>query len=294
MNDTVVRLPSVQLIGAQKAGTSAIADWLFEKGGFNRPQVFENEPCYYSKEVHFFDIDSRFHRGLDFYAERFQDADSISTTTMDATPDTLAFPERVQSAYQSAGGDQVNSVKIIAILREPVARELSLYNHLAFDCRNLPASDRTNWHNQVLKSDGTIMTFCEFVRNISMPALGKRDSEDNGSGRSSRHGLYFDHLQKWFELFNRNQILVLSYDELSKDPRRLEERIQHFLDRTIKGNLRRSNSNDSRYKVALPSKEAKQRLLSIFDPQNEKLYRLLKDHPGPAMEQRPFPRFTTH
>ena len=104
-------LPSVQLIGAQKAGTSAIADWLFEQGGFQRPRVFQGEPRYYSKEVHFFDIDSRFHQGLEFYAKRFQpppqnpkavsgQADEyfqkktnsiVPTRMMDATPDTLQF-----------------------------------------------------------------------------------------------------------------------------------------------------------------------------------------------------------
>jgi hypothetical protein len=286
----VVQLPSLQLIGAQKAGTSAIADWLFE-GGFSRPHIFGNEPWYYSKEVHFFDSEWRYDQGLEFYAKRFQDVNSAgldNTPTMDATPDTFPFAERVRSTYETAGGNQANSVKMIVILREPVARELSLYNHLAFDCRSLDFSERTEWHSQVTKADDSVMPFDEFVRDVSIPALGR----NAGPGRSTRHGLYATHLRKWFELFDREQILVLSYDELQREPQRLQERIQQFLGRTVPGGLRRSNSNDCRYKVVLPSDEAKERLSSVLAPHNEKLYQLLESYPGPAMEQRPFPRFS--
>ena len=126
------KLPTVQLIGAQKAGTSAIADWLFDHGGFERPEVMEGEPWYYSKEVHFFDIEERYCQGVDFYAQRFVNVGR----TMDATPDTFPFAERVRAIYEQAGGGQVDSVQFIVILRDPIARELSLYNHLAFDLRH--------------------------------------------------------------------------------------------------------------------------------------------------------------
>ena len=92
----MIQLPSVQLIGAQKAGTSAVADWLFGEGGFCRPRVFEDEPHYYSKEVHFFDSERRYNQGVQFYAKRFCfDAEKMGGEeehlAMDATPDTLAF-----------------------------------------------------------------------------------------------------------------------------------------------------------------------------------------------------------
>lgn len=282
---TLARLPNVLLIGAQKAGTSAIADWLFQEGGFQRPHVFDEEPHYYSKEVHFFDIDHRYYRGVDFYAERFpQDG----TVTMDATPDTLAFAERVQSTYIAAGGNQLHAVKIIVILREPVSRELSLYNHLVFDCKHLDLKERSEWSNQAInKQDGSIMSFDDFVQQVSIPALVRED----GPGRSSRHGLYAKHLRKWFECFDRRQILVLSYDELEKDPNTVQGRIESFLERQIPGNLQRSNSNDHSDKVSHPSEEAKKALLDVLKAENERLYQLLESQPGPTMEQKPFPRF---
>jgi hypothetical protein len=285
---SMVRLPSIQIIGAQKAGTSDVAKWLFD-GGYCRPLVFDDEPWYYSKEAHFFDIDWNYNRGLGYYASRFRDDEQPA---LDATPDTLAFAQRVRDTYELAGDDQVNKLKIIVILRDPVFRELSLYNHMAYACRNLDQSELSDWHKQVARSDGTIMTFNEFVREVTMPALATNEVQDLGKGRSSRHGLYANHLKEWFRLFNRNQILVLSYDELCKAPETVQDRIQRFLERTISGNLQEKiNSNDSQDKVLAPSTEARQCIESIMKPHNELLYQLLEENPGSSMEQRPFPRF---
>lgn len=279
------QLPAVQLIGAQKAGTSAIADWLFDHGGFQRPIVMDGEPWYYSKEVHFFDLEARYQQGIDFYAQRFVN----NSRTLDATPDTLPFAERVRSVYEQAGGDQVDTVKFIVILRDPIARELSLYNHLAFDCRNLEHWDMTEWHHQVLnKSDSSILSFDEFVRRQSIPALQR----STGPGQSTRHSLYALHLRKWFDCFDRQQILILSYDELCSNPKQLKERIQTFLGYPLSDTaLQKSNANESIFKVKLPTPKAKEALQSVFAAQNEALYRLLESCPGPPMEERPFPRF---
>jgi len=284
----MVRLPSIQIIGAQKAGTSAVAKWLFDSG-YCRPLVFDDEPLYYSKEAHFFDIDWNYNLGLDYYASRFRDDE---LPALDATPDTLTFAQRVRDTYELAEDNQVNKLAVIVILRDPVFRELSLYNHMAYACRNLDKSELSDWHRQVARSDGTIMTFNEFVHEVTMPALATNEAQDLGKGRSSRHGLYANHLKEWFRLFNRNQILVLSYDELCTAPKRVQDRIQRFLGRAISGSLQEKiNSNDSHEKVLTPSTEARECIESIMKPHNERLYHLLEENPGPSMEQRPFPRF---
>jgi hypothetical protein len=289
----MVQLPSLLLIGAQKAGTSAVADWLFD-GGFRRPHVFGDEPEYYCKETHFFDIDWRFHQGLDFYARRFRD-DGTGGPALDATPDTLQFAVRVRDIYERAGGNQADTVKLIVILRDPIARELSLYNHLAYDCRHLEPSHLSGWHKQVTNADGSVMSFDEFVSCVCMPALSLDDASSHDwkrPGRSSRHGLYARYLQEWFDLFSRrDQILVLSYQELCHNPGKLQDRIRDFVGLPIPGIIRKANANDSHFKVVRPSPEAKQRLASVLEPHNQRLHRLLESRPGPPMEERPFPRF---
>lgn len=281
-----IPLPTVQLIGAQKAGTSAIADWLFDHGGFARPLTFDNEPWYFSKEVHFFDIDSRYQQGPTFYSERFRHS---KKPTLDATPDTLQFAPRVRMTYEHAGGNQVSTVRIMVILRDPVARELSLYNHLAHDCRTLPEEERNSWHNQVLGDDGrTILSFDDFVQQRSRPAL-----QNTSDGRSTRHSLYAQHLSAWFTHFSRSQILVLSYEELVQNPARLQQRICSFLGGKVPIHpLPRSNTNDSEHKIRKPSRFAQNALRRMFEQENERLYILLGEvKPRPPMEQYPFPTF---
>ena len=138
----------VHSVRENKKSQTILVSWLFDgAGGFHRPRVFVNEPWYFSKEVHFFDNESRYRQGEEFYEKRFEDA---RTTTgqangshawaMDAMPNTLQFPEKARATYEAAGGKQDKTVKILVILCDPVARELSLYNHLAYDCRNLDRS----------------------------------------------------------------------------------------------------------------------------------------------------------
>jgi len=287
LSSQVVRLPTVQLIGAQKAGTTAIATWLYN-GGFRRPKVFDGEPHHYRKEVHFFDLEWRYKQGIHFYADRFKNSThnlQEFSLTLDATPNTLPFAERVRTTYEAAGGGQAHTVKIIVILREPISRELSLYNHLAFACRNFAPNERTTWHNQVVNEDGSIMSFDDFILQKSVPSLERESDQDR---------LYAKHLQKWFKLFDRGQILILSYDELQNQPKQLQERLETFLGCKIPGELPRSNSKDSEHKVLLPTPAASkaiETLRGIFTPLNEELYELLESNPGQNMEQRPFPRF---
>jgi hypothetical protein len=143
------------LIGAQKAGTTAIAKWLFENG-VCRPEVFKGELYYSKKEVQFFDQKHRYEQGLEFYAKRFQHCKS-STFATDATPNTPSFPEHMETVYRAAGGDHLKNVKVIVMLREPISRELSLYNHKVYE--SLPTKNQTQWYSDVSNEDGSVMRF---------------------------------------------------------------------------------------------------------------------------------------
>jgi len=266
------KLPNIQLIGVQKGGSSAVSRWLYNEGVCH-PAVFKNDPTYFTKEVHFFDHSDRYTQGIEFYANRFFNC-SGHNFTMDATPDYFRYPEKVHATYYEAGGDQLSQLKLILILRDPAARELSLYNHMVN--AYMKDEDNDSWVSEVAAKDGPgVMGFDEYVESF----LGHNDS------------FYAGYLEEWTEYFARDQILVLSYDELLATAELTQDRIRKFLGADLAGRIPISNRKKGPLKVNAMSCATLAKFDNVFEAENDKLYRLLNQSSGPLMEQNPFPKF---
>jgi hypothetical protein len=279
------RLPDILLIGAQKAGSSALANWLFDYG-LCPARVFGREPRFYRKEVHFFGDRQRYSQGVDFYTSRFAHCPR-DTLAIDATPATMLYADQVHKTYDEwEGGKMANGVKILAVLREPSARELSWYNHVTLKCR----TDRSYNHTDCYNADGSMRSFSEYVHDVTLERV------DIGSTRRKHlcRGLYAHLLGEWFAKFQRDQILILSYDEMVSDEERMMQRVQSFLGLDPEGNpgrMEKTNAKNNEQKVRSIDCNIQQELNGVFDPLNDDLYRLLETNPGPGVENRPFPRF---
>ena len=289
------RLPNILLIGAQKGGSTAISNWLFDHD-VCRPKVFPGEPQWYNKEVQFFDQNKRYEQGLNFYADRFRHCKDTAWM-MDATPNYLIFPERVHRTYAEAGVDQVDSLKILVILREPISRELSLYNHRAklFWEENM---QQLNFWKTVTDVDGdraALMSFGEFTRRKLLRHMNATAGLcANMKMIYSCYSLYADHLQKWMELFNPENILVLAYEELIKNENNVMSRVRSFLGLAHNlgpAEIEAANAQWHDSKVSLPPCSVQTQLARNYRKANENLYALLESNPRPSMEQKPFPRF---
>ena len=276
------RLPNVLLAGTQKAGTSAVAEWLFA-GGVCRPATFPGEKDFHRKEVHFFDSNQRYARGTAFYRRRFAhclgDGDEQRpreapprrnregvALAMDATPDTMLRSQRVYDTYRDAGA--ADAVRILIALREPVSRLLSQYNMLRGENR----------------------TQARTLRDFAYQGGTK---EGRLPSRHAQRGFYAEQLAEWFRRFPRERILLLSYNEILGDAARARERIARFLDLDVPAtSWERVNDGPGRHKVALPSCAAQRELHELYRPHNRRLYAMLADAAGkPDMEQHPFPEF---
>mmetsp|Transcript_24288 Transcript_24288/g.36007 ORF Transcript_24288/g.36007 Transcript_24288/m.36007 type:complete len:399 (-) Transcript_24288:132-1328(-) len=316
-------LPNVLLIGVQKAGTSALSNWLKEVGGVCMSKVQPGEPSYYEKEAHYFDYFNTTgkKRKYDFdhskiYARRFahccteQNTALSNVLALDATPYTVLFPKRVRSTFDSVDltGELAKRVKLIIILREPISRELSAYNHYAFNCREYLQYGRkyVDEHNythfrscsaKVWNSEMKRMkNFSEFIDDITLKNARFIPEPDPlvGSSRNMNSCLYADFLREWFSIFDREQILVLSQEELVRDEGSFLNRVHSFLGLSSSidnFSLRHTNSKDDGHKVEAILCSDEEKLDQVFDPLNEDLYRLLEAYPGPPMEQRPFQKF---
>ena len=281
-------LPNVLIAGAQKAGSSALSNWLF-RAGVCKAAVFPGEPAYYSKEPHFFGTKARFSQGLPFYARRYErcqfgNRTMIARFRLDATPTTLLHPDEVYSFYQSAGGSHLRKLKIIVSLREPVARELSLYNHQLSRYQKHP--DPTAWYATIATANGTIKSFDDFIETVTIPGL-------NNTRQASSLANYAKHLKRWFELFDPDNILILSYQEDIRESDDGKDRVRQFLNYSFEGRgpLAESNAHAGTSKLRSITCSARDRLQTIFQPMNEDLYQLLARQKRPSFERQPFPPF---
>lgn len=235
INNPTRNIPNVLFIGAQKAGTTALSQYLFENVNVCCSDVnnivsttdsstnFQNP-----KETHFFDL--YFHRGLTYYQQLYQhcrnDKSSSTTTSiiiMDATPNHMRYPDRVKQLYQQHGS--LSKLKIFMVLREPVQREISAYKHRVHFYKNDPAAIAATEDTVIDEEDGSIMTFEKAMELQVIPEINGTTSISNLRGRS----FYAYWIRRWFELFDRKNILVLSYDEVKANSDEAVRRLLHFL-----------------------------------------------------------------
>jgi hypothetical protein len=201
-------LPGFLVIGAQKSGTTSLFQYLAR-----HPGIALATP----KEVHYFDFNH--HRGVGWYRSHFPLARSLAAERRAAigevTPGYLFDPDVPARVYAHDPG-----LKLIALLRDPVDRALSHYHHERGRGRE--------WR-----------TFEQAVEDERrLDALVRRRPEDASLARVGvrrfpaylARGLYAEQLERWLELFPREQLLVVLSDELARDPRAALARIAAFLD----------------------------------------------------------------
>jgi hypothetical protein len=114
-------LPSVLIIGAQRSGTTSLFNYLVQ-----HPDVLA--PL--GKESHYFDL--RYARGVWWYRGRFPYAHRLrrGALTLDASPYYLVHPLVPRRVAELLPG-----ARLIALLRHPVDRAFSHYQHAVGDGR---------------------------------------------------------------------------------------------------------------------------------------------------------------
>jgi hypothetical protein len=113
-----MRLPNFLIIGAAKSGTTTLYEYL------NRhPQIHLSS----IKEPQFFAVDSQYERGIEWYSSLFNGA-SPNQICGEASTDYTKLPLYPKTAERIA--HHLPNVKMIYIMRHPVERVYSHYQHL--------------------------------------------------------------------------------------------------------------------------------------------------------------------
>ena len=205
--------PNFLIIGAAKSGTSSLWAWLRQ-----HPQVFlpsNKEPNYFAFDGELPPLNGptgpevlfdKLHRYTivedDAYLELFAEAGD-ATAIGEASVRYLYFPTAAARIHA-----QLPHVRLIAVLRDPVRRLYSHYNMNVgeFDLEPLTLTDALEQEQARIEVGWAW------------------DWHYTGIGR------YAEQLRRYFELFGRHQILVLSFEELVRDTSAVLKRVFEFLE----------------------------------------------------------------
>lgn len=242
-------LPNFVIIGAMKGGTTSMFQYLAA-----HPQV--RPP--FRKEIKFFDI--HYAKGLGWYRAHFPLRAKMKdgAVTGEATPYYLFHPlaaERMAKTLPNA--------KLIVMLRNPVDRAYSHYSHmrrvgrepLSFEDALASEPDRLAGEADRIVADPNYSTFA------------------HGHYSYLARGRYAEQLPRWMEYFPREQILILSSENLSSDP---AQAFSSTLDLLGLNQWRPKNFDIFKrggYETMPANTRAK--LVDYFRPFNQQLYDLL-------------------
>ena len=244
--------PAFLIIGAQKAGTSALHNYLTK-----HPNIKPGR----EKEIGFFHRDAFYNKGTIYYHENFPLPYKLGKDriTFEATPEYMFYPGVVQRIFSYNP-----RIKLIVLLRDPVDRAYSAWNmYTAF------GDDSNNPYFHLAE-------YREFDECI------QEDIEKLKSGKYSqkphyvRRGLYWEQLERYFKYFDRKQILIIDNRSLKNKPLLILNQVVEFLQIPEFS----WNENSLRpihvvpYKERLPEK-SRARLSEFYKPHNERLYELI-------------------
>lgn len=251
-------MPDFIIIGGQKCGTSSLYRYLVQ-----HPSI---APAL-TKEVHFFDF--HFKQGIYWYRANFPSIchkllvqnRSKNFATGEASPYYIFHPHVPGRIFKTVPG-----VRLIALLRNPVDRAYSHYQHEVRQGR------------EPLLFEEAIEREVERLRGEREKMLADEHyhSAPHRFYSYLARGIYVDQLKTWMSLFPREQILILKSEDLFADPPEILDRVLKFLNLPkweIKDHLRYGAGQHVRVHPA-----TRKRLTEYFEPHNERLYECLGEN----------------
>lgn len=174
------RVPDFFVVGAQKAGTSTLHQWLEQSKEVALP---------WSKETHFFRDADKYAKGVDWYRQQFKTLNEQTKIIGEIDPEYMYFAECDERIRQLTVAP-----KLIFVLRDPIARARSHYQ----------MSVRRGYEP---------LSFCDaLVAEKARLAGGERFSKIHHSYLD--RGLYAKQIERMRTTFPNSEILILRFEDL--------------------------------------------------------------------------------
>jgi len=249
-------LPDFLVIGAQKAGTTALYAYLRWHPGIGGPSW---------KEVSFFD--RHYPRGGAWYRGHFPNAlrgwvaqrsNGRRLVVGEASPSYLFHPLAPQRVH-----DVVPRVRLIALLRNPIDRAYSHYQHeVALGREPLPFDEALDVEAERMRG--------EVERMTADPSYFSHEWWDH---TYLARGRYAEQLERWYAVFPRDQLLVVSSADLDERPGETYAEILAFVG--AESHELGDYPRLFRREYSAMSAETRERLAAYYAEPNRWLYDLL-------------------
>lgn len=184
-------LPNFLIVGAMKAGTSTLMEYLSDHVEIFMP----------SRELHFFSnlYVKNYNKGIEWYAKQFENVSSEvaigeKTPTYSYDP---AVPERIH--------EYLPQVKLIWMFREPVARTYSNYWHYVKE-----GFEYIDFESAIYKEKGRLKK--EFLKGYR------------------KRSIYIEQVKRYLEYFSKDQMLFICFEKFVRDPNSTLKRVCAFLE----------------------------------------------------------------
>ena len=248
-------LPDFFVIGVVRSGTTSLYHYLDE------------HPCITKSaydELGFFD--DNYHLGLNWYRSMFPTKSHKEKIikkfgkflTYDVTPFYIynkISVERIFKAFPNS--------KIIAVLRNPIDRAYSHY-HLS-----KRAGVVTKSFDDVVKEDMKKIKLYEGTNE----KLTDYYFKDVGQNSYLARGFYAEQLKSWFKIFNKNNILIISSENLATKTQNTLDIIFKFLNLEPEKISNLEKVNVAKYPPM--SDNIRKELVDYFSKHNENLFNLI-------------------
>jgi len=243
-------LPQFLIIGAQKSGTSSLYSYLVQ-----HPEVLAST----RKEIGFFS--EKYEKGSSWYRARFPSLKDISNgfVTGEATPEYIFHPHAAKRIH-----DLLPDIRLILLLRNPVDRAISQYYHTKKNGHEeLSLEDALNAEDQRIKAATD-----EMIRNE------KEYSLDWQRYSYKSRGIYCTQLQRYYDYFDREQILIIHSQELYQSADLVMKKVESHLGLSEFEGFNFSAENIGRYKKDMIPEKVYHMLQEYFRAYNKNLFEL--------------------
>ncbi|KAH8060925.1 sulfotransferase family [Aureococcus anophagefferens] len=288
--------PATWVLGGRKCGSTSVFEWVASRGVCVATAA-DGAPRWKRKETHFWND----HKvaaapgAAAAFAGLYPRDERCSRGFVEATPRNLhdaRAPASAPALLRAALPEVfAAALRFVAVLREPVARDFSDFNHVVR--KATPGAEESTYERHAA---------CRLDRLGSGARYDRRDRCDRASARGFDNdlaiGFYAEQLERWFAAFGPTRVFVVELAWLSAHFDDAEPRLASFLRLPAEGR-RRASQLKRRNKASRKcgdscqramSCDIRDRLAAAYAPWNDRLYALLAATPRPD-EEPPLARF---